>query len=300
MPSGLPARRRCREPVSVPKNLTLAPEVSTGRVSAASGELAALIATPPAGVERRPGVLAVPGYTGSKEDFIHLLPLLARAGHPAIAVDLRGQYESGGPEDLSAYTTEALGEDIASLLSAGEPIHVIGHSFGGLICREAVLSGAPARSLTLLCSGPAALGGTRGQLIELMRPLLEDGGVAAVWEASEAMDAAKPGAELVPADVRVFLKRRFLASPAAALLGMGAAVTSAPDRVDELRAAGILTFVAHGAADDAWTPAEQQEMATRLGSRYVVFEGTGHSPAVDVPETVAAALESFWSTVDWR
>jgi pimeloyl-ACP methyl ester carboxylesterase len=286
--------------VSVPRSLELAPEVAATRVTAASGELAALVATPPDGVERRPGVLAVPGYTGSKEDFIQLLPLLARAGHPATAIDLRGQYESGGTEDLSAYTTEALAADIAALLGAGEPVHVVGHSYGGLICREAVLNGAPARSLTLLCSGPGALGGNRGALIELMRPLLADGGVPSVWAASEAMDAADPAKAGVPPEVKDFLRRRFLASPAAALLGMGESVTTAPDRVDELRENAILTFVAHGSLDDAWTPAEQRDMAERLGARYVVFEGAGHSPAVEDEVAVADALEQFWSTVDWR
>lgn len=284
--------------MSVPRHLELAAEVSPARVTAAAGELAALIATPPEGVVRRPGVLAVPGYTGSKEDFLHLLPLLARAGHPVTAIDLRGQYESGGPDDVLAYTIEALGKDVATLLSAGEPLHVVGHSFGGLICREAVLNGAPARSLSLLGSGPAALGGTRGQLIELMRALLADGGVPAVWEASEAIDAGDPNKANLPADVKEFLRRRFLASPAAALLGMGTSVTTATDRVDELRDNAILTFVAHGSLDDAWSPAEQHEMAERLGARYLVFEGTGHSPAVDVAEAVAEALEAFWSTVD--
>jgi pimeloyl-ACP methyl ester carboxylesterase len=284
--------------MSVPRHLALDPELSPARVMAASGELAALIATPPEGVVRRPGVLAVPGYTGSKEDFLHLLPLLARAGHPATAIDLRGQYESGGPEDVSAYTIEALGEDVASLLRADEPVHLVAHSFGGLICREAVLGGAPVRSLSLLGSGPAALGGTRGGLIEMMRPLLADGGVPAVWEVSEALDAGDPKKANLPAEVKDFLRRRFLASPDAALLGMGTAVTTAPDRVAELRASGVATFVGYGSLDDAWTAAEQADMADRLGIHPVVFDGIGHSPAVDVPEAVAAALESFWSTLD--
>ena len=102
--------------------MDLAPEIAPARVSAPSGELAALVAHPATGRDApRAGVLAVPGYTGSKEDFIHLLPLLARAGHPAIAIDLRGQYESGGPEDIAAYTLDALGKDVAALLSDGEP-----------------------------------------------------------------------------------------------------------------------------------------------------------------------------------
>jgi pimeloyl-ACP methyl ester carboxylesterase len=283
--------------MSVPRSLTLAPEVTAARVPAASGSLAALLATPPDGVVRRAGVLAVPGYTGSKEDFIHLLPLLARAGHPVTAIDLRGQYESGGPEDLAAYTMGALAADVGSLLAEGEPVHVIGHSFGGLICREAVLNGAPARSLTLLCSGPGALGGKRGALVEFMRPVLEDGGVPALWEASEALDANDPSKAGLPADVKDFLRRRFLASPAAAFIGMGTTVTTASDRVAELRDAGIATLVAHGSLDDAWSPTSQRDMAERLGARYRVFGGAGHSPAVEVEADVAAELEDFWATL---
>lgn len=286
--------------MSTPRHLEPDPLVAAGSLVAASGNLAALVATPAAGLARRPGVLAVPGYTGSKEDFWHLLPLLARAGRPATAIDLRGQYESGGPEEVTAYTIETLGKDVASLLGAGDPLHVVGHSFGGLVCREAVLSGAPVRSLTLLGSGPAALGGTRGQLIDLMRPLLAEGGVPAVWAASEAIDAGDPAASAVPADVRDFLRRRFLASPAAALIGMGSELTSAPDRVADLRERAVPILVMHGDTDDAWTPAEQRDMAERLGAGYVVIRSAGHSPAVEAEEATAAALETFWSAVDDR
>jgi pimeloyl-ACP methyl ester carboxylesterase len=285
--------------MSVPKHLDLGPSVVSTRVPAASGDLAALVGTPPAAVTRRPGVLAVPGYTGSKEDFIHLLPLLAAAGHPVMAIDLRGQHESGGPEDVEAYTLEALSADIAALLEAADqPLHLVGHSVGGLISRDAVLSGAPARSLTLLCSGPGALGGNRGALIELMRPLLAEGGVPAVFEASEAIDAADPKKANLPPEVKDFLRRRFLASPDAALLGIGTAATTAPDRVSELHAAGIAVLVAYGDLDDAWSPAEQHEMAVRLGAREEVFAGLGHSPAVDDPDAVAGVLEEFWATLD--
>ncbi len=279
--------------MSVPKHLTLSPEVEPARIQAVSGELAALVATPPAGRPQRAPVLLVPGYTGSKEDFLHLLPLLARAGHPATAIDLRGQFESGGPEDEQAYSIPALAADVASLLSAGDRWHLVGHSFGGLICREAILHGAPVRSLTLLCSGPAALGGSRGALIEMMRPLLADGGVPAVWEASSSLPS-DPNAPAVPPEVEDFLKRRFLASPAAALLGMGTELTTAADRVAELATSGVPILVACGENDDAWSPADQRDMATRLDATYVEFANAGHSPAVDDPAAVASALSEFW------
>jgi pimeloyl-ACP methyl ester carboxylesterase len=284
--------------VSTPRHLDLDPLVRPQRLAATTGEIAALVATPPEGTASRLPVLLVPGYTGSKEDFWHLLPLLARAGHPSAAIDLRGQHESGGPDDPAAYSIKALAGDLSDLLPG--PGHLVGHSFGGLICRQAVLDGAPARSLTLLSSGPGALGGTKGRLIEAMGPLLAEQGVPGVWRASQAIDAADPSIAPVPVAVAAFLERRFLASPAAALLGMGQAVTSASDRTDELAATGVPVFVVHGDTDDAWPVDAQREMASRLGARHLELPGCGHSPAVDDPDATADALLDFWAAVDGK
>ena len=58
------------------------------------GSFAALEALPSTGVtERRPALL-IPGYTGSKEDFLPVLGPLAAAGRRVVAIDMRGQYES--------------------------------------------------------------------------------------------------------------------------------------------------------------------------------------------------------------
>lgn len=46
-------------------------------------------------------VLLVPGFTGSKEDFLDLLPLLHDCGWTVIALDNRGQYESPHAPDYS-------------------------------------------------------------------------------------------------------------------------------------------------------------------------------------------------------
>jgi pimeloyl-ACP methyl ester carboxylesterase len=284
--------------MSVPKHLIPDPRVAATTVTGATGDLAALVATPPAAAAVRRGVLLVPGYTGSKEDFWHLLPLLAQDGRPTTAIDLRGQCDSGGPEDLAAYTIDALAADVAALLAASaEPLHLVGHSFGGLVCRAAVLADAPVRSLTLLGSGPGALGGHRASLVEAMRPILLDGGgVPALWEVTAAMNADARAAQ--PPEVQAFIERRFLASPAAALLGMGEAVTTAADRTDELAKTDVPVLVACGENDDAWSPAEQEDMALRLGARFVTFAGAGHSPNVDVPETVTETITGFWNDLD--
>jgi len=281
--------------VSIPPSLELPAEARRTTIATGSGDLAALVAEPPPGTAAAAPAVLVPGYTGSKEDFLPVLGPLAQAGHRVIAIDLRGQWQSTGPEDPAAYTINALAKDVADILAGlGEPAHLLGHSFGGLVARRVVIDGARPITLSLVGSGPAALGGHRAAIIELMRPLLESGGSAAVAEAAEAADRDDPRKAGLPADVRTFLVDRLRASPAAALRTMGEQLITAADEVDLLRETGVPVLVAHGVADDAWSPAEQHEMAERLGARYAIIEDAVHSPACEAPEAFVEALLDFW------
>jgi pimeloyl-ACP methyl ester carboxylesterase len=149
-------------------------------------------------------------------------------------------------------------------------------------------------TLTLLGSGPGRLTGRRAELLDHLGPLLDTGGVPAVHEAMEALAMTDPRAQAVPAATRAFLARRFLANSAAGLRGMADAMLSEPDRVAELAATGVPVLVAHGEADDAWTPAAQADMARRLGARHEVVPGAIHSPAVENPARTLEVLLDFW------
>jgi pimeloyl-ACP methyl ester carboxylesterase len=251
-------------------------------------------------------VLLVAGYTGTKEDFAPLLRPLREAGYRAVALDQRGQYESPGPDDESRYSVPELGEDVVVvarelLAECDRPLHLVGHSFGGLVCRAAVVADPSLfDSFTLLGSGPAALGGHRAQLLEHLGPLLDTGGVSAVGDALDQLAMTDPKAQAVPAPTRAFLAQRFLRNSPAGLRGMAAAMTGEPDRVAELAATGVPTLVAHGIADDAWPPALQAEMARRLGACHEVIDGSIHSPAVENPDRTLQVLLDFWSSVAAR
>jgi pimeloyl-ACP methyl ester carboxylesterase len=244
--------------------------------------------------------LLVAGFTGSKEDFAPLLAPLAQAGVRAVAVDQRGQFESPGPDDPARYGVAELAGDLLAV--AGRlreetpgPLHLVGHSFGGLVARAAVLADPGAvTTLTLLGSGPGRLTGRRAELLDHLGPLLESGGVRAVHEAMEALAMTDPRAQAVPAATRAFLGRRFLRNTAAGLRGMADAMLGEPDRVAELAATGVPVLVAHGEADDAWTPAAQADMARRLGARHEVVPGAIHSPAVENPPRTLEVLLDFW------
>ena len=257
-----------------------------------SGSIAALRA----GADGDPDVVLVPGYTGSKEDFVPVLDPIAGAGFRVTSIDLPGQYESPGPDDPSRYTPGSLARcvlEIADVLG-GTP-HLLGHSFGGLVARATVIA-APHRfaDIVLMSSGPAAIQGLRRERIEQLRPVLPQAGLAGVWSAMQAAFLAEPGYVAPPPDLGDFLERRFLQGSAAMLVGMGDALTTEPDRVDELAATGVRTLVLHGADDDAWPPAVQAEMAQRLGAEHVVIPRAAHSPAAENPEPTARALIEFW------
>ncbi|MDT4922065.1 MAG: hypothetical protein QOI15_2967 [Pseudonocardiales bacterium] len=256
------------------------------------GSVASLQAGDPAD----PPVLLVPGYTGSKEDFGPILDPLAGAGLFAVAIDQPGQLDSPGPADPAAYTPAALAETLSSVAAGfGRPVLLLGHSFGGLVARAAVLA-APGlfESLVLLCSGPAAIGGQRRATMDALDPVLEAGGLAAVYAAMQASWQAEPDWVAPPPDLAAYLERRFLTSSPAMLRGMADAIRTEPDRVAELAAVGLPMLVTHGVDDDAWPPAVQREMADRLGARYAVIPDSAHSPAVENPGDTVAVLLDFW------
>jgi pimeloyl-ACP methyl ester carboxylesterase len=248
---------------------------------------------------RMPTVLFVPGYTGSKEDFLPLLRPLAAAGYRAIAIDQRGQYESSWSADPSGYTIESLAVDVSEICDglgplAGE-LHLVGHSFGGLVSRATVIA-KPERfdSFTLMGSGPAAIGGARRELLEVSEPVLAEFGMHALWEQMAERITADPRFRDSPEALVSFLRTRFLANDPVGLQVMGSELRTATDRTEELAATGARILVLHGVADDAWLPEVQAEMAVRLGARHVVIDNAAHSPAVENPAATWTDLVRFW------
>jgi pimeloyl-ACP methyl ester carboxylesterase len=291
--------------VSTPTTLDLPHGVRRTTVDCARGTFAALEAMPPGGAGERGTALLVPGYTGSKEDFVPILGPLAAAGRRVVAVDLRGQYQTPGPDDPAAYDLAELGADIAALARATATAHLLGHSLGGLVARNSILAGGNLPdSLTLMCSGPAALPGDGWRAADL-RTLLDymagagprdlPGKVAEIWHGILEPQAVASG---VPDPVRAFLRERMLANNPTGLVAMAGQLLTAEDQTASLAKHDIATLVLYGENDDAWPPELQEDMAYRLHARRACLPGAAHSPAVEAPAATAYELTSFWNAAE--
>jgi pimeloyl-ACP methyl ester carboxylesterase len=288
--------------VSTPTSLDLPEGARRTTVETHRGAFAALEALPAAGPCERGTALLVPGYTGSKEDFLAILGGLAAGGRRVVAIDMRGQYQTPGPDDPEAYHPAELGRDIAAVAAATGTTHLLGHSFGGLVAREAILAGYTPGSVTLLSSGPAALPGSRAEELHSFLTYL-DGTPAAMlgakitelWHASLKPQSVTAG---VPAEIVAFLEERMLANNPTALVTMATHLLKAEDRTAALAARQIPAFVLFGEHDNAWPPAQQADMAERLGAERTCIPAASHNPNVEAPATTAHALTCFWDKAE--
>lgn len=282
--------------MSKPPRLTLPSDARAYRLSTARGEFA----VHEAGEPLHGTALLIPGFTGSKEDFIGLLEPLAGAGYRVVAVDGRGQYESPGPREESAYALEELARDLlaqADALGGAGPVHLVGHSLGGLISRAAVLRNAGAfATLTLMSSGPAAISEEQQARTKLLVAALEalHGDMPTVWAAMRAQDPVDATPD--SAALTEFLRGRWLGTVPEQLIATGRILISEPDRVEELARVDLPKLVLSGTVDYAWPVPLMDEMARRLSAERVVVPGAEHSPNAENPQVTAGALAAFWGS----
>ncbi len=284
--------------MSTPQSLLIPAGVTVQTVRTDRGTFAAHTATPTGDLLGH--VLLVPGWTGSKEDFTPILPLLSAAGFAVTAYDQRGQFETPGTPD-DDYTLAGLAKDALAVAeaAAGTDLasHLLGHSFGGLVAQRAVIDHADRwTSLSLLSSGPGALTSSPTRPLEQMVAAIGTVPLADIHEQREiaAFEGTEPdGTGRRAADIVEFMARRFTANSPDSLRAMTRHLIDAPDVVDEVRATGVPVWVGRGVDDDAWPHDQQDDMAARLGTHVHVIDPSAHSPAVENPIGLVTAWRPF-------
>ena len=222
-----------------------------------------------------PPLVLVHGTAADHGRWQPILPALEER-FTVYAVDRRGR---GGSGDGEGYDVEREAEDIASVVdSLGEPVNLLGHSYGGLLALEAALLTRNIRKLVLYDPGIEVEGAdiylheTIGRLEALLEPGDRDGVVATTMSevaglqpevveymrSQPAWQARMAAAHTIPRELRAVKAYRF-----------------DPERFGSLEVPTLL--MGGGASPVALRKALEVVDDALPDSRVVVMEGQGHA-----------------------
>ena len=264
--------------------------VTRTRFTAPSGSLAGLVV----GTPSLPRVLLVPGATGSKEDFILMMPLLAAAGFRVESYDLAGQYESAdaGPHHLlpphSRYEYDLFLDDLIAVLEAGgTPVHVLGYSFAGIVAQLALTRRPELFASLALLSCPPEAGFRSIKRVGAAAGLVSDRMAAAlmIWGIRRNIIRVPPG--------RLRLARqRFSLTSRSSVDDIIGLMRNAPDLTEVLAAASVPKLVAVG-EHDLWPLALHAGFARSIDATLAVYR-SGHNPCEASPHQLCRDLIALY------
>src|SRR5699024_1416076 len=156
------------------------------------------------------------------------------------------QADSAAPAGVEAYRLEDFAQDAAAVARAlvartGGPVHLLGHSFGGIVARETVLRDSSLFvSLTLFSSGSGPIAVTaehRAQFARLEQ-LTADPSLPRLHPDVPVESFADAGAEM--------LRQRALTTSLDNLIGITQILSAGVDHTEQLAATSVPAHVIYG------------------------------------------------------
>ncbi len=254
------------------------------------------------GEGERPFVL-VHGFTGSRDDFVDVLPALARHGH-TVLVDQRGHGESTNTGRAAGYDLDQLVRDLLGFLDARghERVDLLGHSMGGMMAvrfalthpervASLVLMDTSARPVNLLTPVIRQVAARLGRAFGMRR--IAKGMRRAASHDRNRAPSARACEERMGSD-RFWqrIETKLEQMDPEAFVHLGRSLGQHESAVPRLGEIACPTLVIVGAEDRPFLEPSEEMARAIADSTHVVVSDAAHSPQFENPDAWLAAIEA--------
>lgn len=242
-----------------------------------------------------PPFVLVHGYTGSKLDFVDVVPVLAQHRR-VVAYDHRGHGESTNTADAASYTFERLVADAERIVDRLElpQFDLLGHSMGGVIAMQYVLAHPDrVRSLVLMDTAPVPMTFIPREFVDHVVGVGRAQGMHAV---SAMLAGAMGDTDPVIAER---LAWKFERLDVEAFDALGRELGTYPSMVDRLGEIACPVSVIVGENDGPLRPAADVLASAINGATLTVIPDAGHSPQDENRAAWLAAIDAHFERQGW-
>lgn len=248
----------------------------------------------------KPPLLLLHGFTGSGENWNHLLPMFGER-YSVITVDILGHGRSASPADPNRYQMDRVAADVIALLDAWEIAQtaVLGYSMGGRLALYLACT-YPARfsQLILESSSPGlateAERAARRQSDEALADWIEAHGIEPFVERWEKLPLWASQQQLSEA-ARTRLRQQRLQNNAQGLAnslrGMGTGAQ--PSLWEKLDTLTLPTLLIAGELDSKFVAINEKMAAILPNGRLQIIPDAGHTTHLERPSAFATAVLTF-------
>jgi len=234
----------------------------------------------------RPPLLLVHGFTGSDLDWVDVQPALAEQRR-VVSYTHRGH---AGSAQAAPYTLDALVGDLGAAIDHLDlpPLHLLGHSMGGIIAMRYALAN-PDRLVSLVLMDTFAASPADSPIAGMIDAIADTArrdGMGAV------VNVMRPFLAGMPPKIAERVEYKMSHMDPNAFVSLGRELTTLPSVVGRLGELARMPVTVLVGADDAALVEPAHVMHDAIpGSDLEVIAGAGHSPQEDRPDEWLRVIE---------
>ena len=255
-----------------------------------------------AGTSAAPPLVLIHGFTGHRDDFIGVAPILAH-NRRVLIPDLRGHGDSESKPGAYDWSFKQLVQDIEGFLTALdiERCDLLGHSLGGMVALRCALSFPERfRSLALMCTAPESPKSLSREKLIKAADLADATGMPRLQELTEKSGRPNASRCIRGWGERYWThnRRRLLAMTPASYRGIGLELFDAPSQVARLGEISMPTLVLVGEDDTDFLPGADLFEAHLPNAKRLTIDRAEHHPHQENAEAFLAAMDEHLLRVE--